>query len=170
MSRVPIALFPNLEKAEVLRKRLAEAGIAAEIHNDLHLHKLWFVSKEEAGFRIEVPSDQFDQTERLLTEWDHADPLALAAAVRCPECHSLRVEYPQHSGKSMIPNAVVGLLAAVGGVKKHFYCHDCHFSWPREGTQISPTRPNAAPYYFIEGVEQTGLHSIPHQEAHSQPA
>ena len=166
MSRVPIALFSNLEKAEGLRKRLEDASIAAEIHNELHLHKLWFVSKEEAGFRIEVPSDQFERTERLLTELDKSNPVALAGAVRCPECRSLRVEYPQHSGKSLIPNAVVGLMAAVGGVQKHFYCSDCHFSWPKEGTAVSPTRPNSAPYHFIEGVEQTGLHSIKHLDPH----
>ena len=154
---MPVALFPDRAKAEPIRQRLADFGIAAEIHDELHLQKLWFASKPESGVRIEVPCDQFERAEQMLIDWDRGEG-ALREAIRCPECRSLRVEYPQFTGKSFIPNVMMGLLAAVGRVQKQFYCHDCHYTWPKEGTKPSAARPNAAPYYFIEGVEQTGLH------------
>ena len=79
----------------------------------------------------------------------------MQGAIRCPECSSLRVDYPQYTHKSALPNLLVGVLANIGAVGKEFYCHDCHFTWPKEGTRPSRVRPNMAPYYFIEGVPQT---------------
>ena len=44
----------------------------------------------------------------------------------------------------------------MGAMQKQFYCQDCHFTWPKEGTKAR-LRPHMAPYYFIDGVEQTSL-------------
>jgi hypothetical protein len=52
----------------------------------------------------------------------------------------------------------MGVVAKVGLMDKEYYCEDCHFTWPKEGTRPRRHRPNMAPYYFIEGVEQTGPH------------
>jgi predicted Zn-ribbon and HTH transcriptional regulator len=156
MTRVPIALFGNRAKAEPIQRRLTENGIKAEVHDELRLEKLWFVSKPAAGARIEVPADQFERACQFLVEWVTGDG-ALRDAIRCPECRSLRIDYPQFTRKSMLPNLVMGFLAAIGQVEKQFYCQDCHYTWPREGTKSSALKPNMAPYYFIEGVEQTSL-------------
>ena len=154
MTRIPVALFNDRARAEPVQKRLTESGIQAEIHDELRLEKLWFVSKPSAGVRIEVPANQFERTEQLLFDWDMAEG-ALREAIRCPECKSLRVDYPQFTRKSMLTNLAMGLAAQAHLVEKEYYCKDCHYTWPKEGTKPRRDRPNMAPYYFIEGVEQT---------------
>jgi hypothetical protein len=51
----------------------------------------------------------------------------------------------------------MGLLAELRVLERDFYCEDCHYAWPKEGTRIRQDRPHLAPYYFIEGVEQSRL-------------
>jgi predicted Zn-ribbon and HTH transcriptional regulator len=157
---MPVARFSNRAKAEPIRERLAQAGIPAEIHDELRMEKLWFVSKQEAGARVEVPADQFERAEQLLLDWDAAEG-ALREAIRCPECRSLRVEYPQFARNSIITNLGMGLAAEMGLVERYFYCEDCHFTWPKEGTQPRRQRQHTAPYYFIEGVEETARPKMP---------
>ena len=170
MNRIPVALFNSSAKAEPLKQRLIRAGIQAEVHQELRLEKLWFVSKNSAGARLDAPANQFERASRLLLDWDTAEG-ALRDAIRCPECKSLRVDYPQFTRKSFIPNLAMGLSAKIGLVEKEFYCQDCHYTWPKEGTQPRATRENLAPYYFIEGVEQTTLKPPPQSaEAHRQTA
>jgi len=154
MNRIQIALFPDAGSAEPLKVRLIENGIPSEIHEDLKLEKCWHVSRPSAGARLEIPADRFEQAYELLLKWDAAEGL-LRDAIRCPECKSFRVDYPQFTRKSMIPNLVVGTLASIAGVEKEYYCQDCHFTWPKEGTRTPRKRAHMAPDYFIEGVEQT---------------
>jgi hypothetical protein len=151
MEKIAIALFPDREKAEQLSQRLTEAGLKPEIHkHELLLEKLWHVHKSHP-VRVEVPSNQFELAEELVCHWDAQG--GLADAIHCPECGSLRVQYPQFAHKAVIPNILVGVLATFGA-EKDFYCEDCHYTWPKEGSKISPSRPHGAPYYFIEGVPQ----------------
>src|SRR2546430_192825 len=156
MNRVVVAIFTDRAKAEPVQKRLAESGIQAEIHDELRLEKLWFVSRPAAGVRLEVPVSQFQRAAELLLGWDAAER-ALREAIRCPECKSLRVDYPQFTRKSFIPNLMMGLASQVGLVEREFYCEDCHFTWPKEGTRPRLNREHMAPYYFIDGVEQSTL-------------
>lgn len=153
---MPVALFPAKAKAEPVCARLSKAGIAAEIPNDLILEKLWFVSGKSIGARIEVPAGDFERAEQMLLDWDDAEG-ALHDAIRCPECQSLRVAYPQTAQHSLLTNLAMGIGAEVGLVEKDYYCEDCHYTWPKEGTRPRRDRPHMAPYYFIEGVEQTTL-------------
>ncbi len=155
MSWMPIALFSSPDKARPLQQRLQAAGIPARLRGESPLARMWFVGSREAGERLLVPADQFGRAEEHLREWD-AQGL-LRNAVRCPECKSLRVEYPQYTDKSLLTNLLLGLGTAVGIVERDFYCQDCHYTWPRHGTQPRRGRPHLAPYYFIEGVEQTTL-------------
>jgi transposase-like protein len=148
-----VALFSDRAKAEPLQKRLRDAGLSAEIHDELRLQKLWFVSKPYTGIRLEVPADQFERAEQLLLDFDATEG-ALREAIRCPECRSLRVEYPQFTRKSLLTNLSLGLAAQLGLVEKDYYCQDCHFTWPREGTRSSRKKPHQAPYYFIDGAAQ----------------
>src|SRR5689334_25184033 len=64
MNRIPIALFNERAKAEPIQRRLSQAGVAAEIHDELRLEKLWFVNKPDCGVRLEVPGDQFERAEQ----------------------------------------------------------------------------------------------------------
>lgn len=146
-----IAIFHGRSDAEALQKRLSESGIGAKVCDCTRIK----------GVRIEVPEREFERAYDLLLKWDAAEG-ALRGAIRCPECHSLRIEYPQYTHKSSTPNLLIGLLANIGAMRKEFYCYDCHFTWPKEGTKPSRKRPHMAPYYFIEGVPQTQPHEPQH--------
>jgi hypothetical protein len=171
MNRIPIALFNDCARAEPIQRRLVQAGIAAELHDELRFEKLWFVGKPDCGVRIEVPAGQFERAEQKLVEWDASEG-ALRDAIHCPECKSLRVYYPQFTRKSMLTNLAMGVVANVGLMDKEYYCEDCHFTWPKEGVKPRRDRPHMSPYYFIEGVEQTGLHRDQSKAAqhHQHPA
>jgi len=168
MNSIPVALFSNRVKAEPIQQRLSATGITSEIHDELRLEKLWFVPKRGAGSRIEVPGDQFERAEQLLLDWDDTENL-MRDAIRCPECRSLRVGYPQFARHSLLTNLVAGLMAELGLVEKQFYCEDCHFTWPKEGARPGRNRVHTAPYYFIDGIEQTPLNR-PAQSEHRKAA
>jgi hypothetical protein len=150
MNRIPIALFDNCAQAEPIQQRLARAGVSAEIHEELGLQKFWFVSKRTAGVRLEVAAERFEEAERLLLAWDTTEG-ALHDAIRCPECKSLLVDYPQFARNSLLTNMAAGLIAELGLVEKDYYCEHCHYTWPKEHKLRK--RSHLAPYYFIEGIE-----------------
>jgi hypothetical protein len=154
MNRFPVALFPSSAKAEPIKQQLRSSGFAAEAHEEGWLCAFWFVNKHKCGVHLDVPADQFERAERFLLEWD-AKEHALNEAIRCPECGSLHILYPQFARHSILTNLAIGVAAQFGIVEKQFYCEDCHFTWPRQGTRPSRNRPHQAPYYFIEGIEQT---------------
>jgi len=157
MSGDTIATFNERRQAEPLRARLKESGIPAEIEDESAMERLWFVSSPLAGVRLKVRSSDYKKAIRLLHRWDVMDGV-LSDAVRCPECGSSRVEYPQHTKKFFLPN-LLGLLAAAHLLERAFYCEDCHCTWPREGARRPRIRPHMAPYYFIEGVPESDMES-----------
>jgi predicted Zn-ribbon and HTH transcriptional regulator len=151
---VIVATYNEKEKAEPLKNRLVQAGIRAEVHVEAFMERLWYVGKPIAAVHLRVHRPDYEKACVLLDEWDKADG-ALRDAIRCPECHSSRVEYPQLTRRSVMPNLFGGLAAALHIIPREYYCRTCHFTWPREGQKRSPTRPHMAPYYFIEGIPQT---------------
>jgi hypothetical protein len=85
-----------------------------------------------AGVRIDVPAQLSEIAEKLLLARDAAeDPLR--DAIRCPDCRSLRVDYPQFTEKSLCTNLAIGLLAGLGLLEKDHYCEHCHWMWPKLG-------------------------------------
>ena len=149
-----IALFAERAKAEPVRERLRQAEIYSEIHEETRLGKFWFVSSRSAGARLEVPGNQFEAAEKLLGSWESSEG-ELLGVIRCPECRSLRVQYPQIARHSLLTNVTVGLASRLGLVELDFYCEHCHFTWPKAGERPRRTGLHSAPYYFIDGVEQT---------------
>ncbi len=165
MNRMTVALFANRAGAEPIQQRLRRSGVAAEIREQSAWEKFWFISRKSAGARLEVPANEFERGEELLLDWDAAEG-ALRDAIRCPECRSLRIDYPQFTRKSVLTNLAMGLAAELGLVEKDYYCKDCHFTWPKEGSRPRRNGPHMAPYYFIEGIEQTNR---PGQQAPPKP-
>jgi hypothetical protein len=176
---MPVALFSDRLKAEPVRRRLAQAGFTATFNDGPRLAKLWFVSDKSAETRVEVPAAEFNRAEQFLLDWDTAEG-ALRQAIRCPECGAFRVDYPQYARHSLLTNLAMGILAQLRLIERDYYCEDCHFTWPKEGFRARRARPHSAPFYFIEGVEQTGVSRLfaskgpgpaqahepePHQEA-----
>jgi rubredoxin len=166
MKTIAVALASERAKAEAIRRRLLEAGFAAVLREETMLQKLWFVSRRSAGVWIEVPAEQFEAAEQRLVGWAAAEG-GMPDTIRCPECGSFLVDYPQFTPRSILTNVAMGLAAEAGVVEKDYYCEACHYTWPKEGGKPRHVRRHMAPYYFIEGIEQTG--SQPPQSTGAQP-
>ena len=128
MKTVPLVTFDELEPAQQLQDRLQLAGIPASIHDESKLERFGFMSQPLAAIHVEVPQANYLAARHFLAALDAAEGL-VQRAVRCPECHSSRVEYPQLTRKFVTP-AVVGMLMALRIVPREYYCLDCQFTWP----------------------------------------
>ena len=128
MRRVPLATFHEVEPAQELRTRLQQAGIDASVHDDSRLQRLWFISQPLAAIHVEVPQPDYLEARHLVEGWQTTEGV-LDQAVRCPACHSARVEHPQLTRKFVTPS-LGSLLMAVGLIPRAFYCLDCHNTWP----------------------------------------
>ena len=128
---VTIATFNEPTKAKELKNRFQQAGVRADIHNEGPLQAVGFMSKPQANAKVLVEDNDFERAQGLMIEWESTDPAIAAALVRCPQCGSSRIEYPQMTRKFLTP-ALVGVLCALKIVPKEFYCEDCHFTWTNQ--------------------------------------
>jgi hypothetical protein len=158
MNRIPVVLFSDRASAQTAHQQLAQAGVDARINEHPPMAKLWLSARQGAGVRLEVPADQFEMAAGLLLGWDEG---TLRQAIRCPECRSLTVNFPQYARHSLLTNLAMGLLSRLRIIDREYYCEDCHFTWPKAGHQARRDRSNLAPFYFIDGVEQSGREARP---------
>jgi hypothetical protein len=128
---VTIATFNEPAKAKRLKERFQQAGLKADIHNEGHLQQVAFMSKPQANVKVLVDDEAFERAQQLMTEWEASDPDIASAIVRCPQCGSPRIQYPQLTRKAITP-AVASVLFALRIFPKEFYCEDCHFTWTNE--------------------------------------
>jgi transposase-like protein len=128
---VTIATFSETAKAKRLQERLQQSGVKADIHNEGHLQQVAFMSRPQANVKLQVEDNDFERAQALLVEWETSDPDIGAAIIRCPQCNSSRIEYPQLTRKAITP-AMAGVLFALKIFPKEFYCEDCHFTWSNE--------------------------------------
>jgi hypothetical protein len=128
---VTIATFNEPEKAKRLKQRFQESGVRADAHNERYLQGVAFMSKPQASAKVMVEDADFERAHDLMIEWESSDPEIAAAMIRCPQCGSSNIEYPQMTRKFLTP-AVMGLLCAIRIIPKEFYCHDCHYTWSNE--------------------------------------
>ncbi len=149
MSWVRVALFMDSSEARVVRQRLVQAGIRAELHHEPPVARLWFISNRDSSFRLEVPSGWSERAVRLLQGWD-ADTGFLRSAIHCPECGSLRIDYPQFTEKSLLTNLLMGLATELKILERDFYCEDCHCMWSKPSLKPRRLRLHLAPNYFLE--------------------
>lgn len=128
---VTIATFSEPTKAKALKERFQQAGVKADIHNESYLQQVAFMSKPKANVKVQVEDTDFERAQALMVEWEASDPDISSALIRCPQCGSSSIEYPQMTRKFMTP-ALVGLLCMMKIIPKEFYCEDCHFTWSNE--------------------------------------
>ena len=129
---VTIATFNDSGKARQLKRRFQDAGLRVDVHNEAPLQQVGFMSRPQANAKVMVDDADFERAQNLMVEWEATDPDISAALVRCPQCSSSNIEYPQMTRKFMTP-ALVGVLCALKIIPKEFYCQDCHFTWSNEG-------------------------------------
>ncbi len=136
-SLTKLAAFNEREPAEALIARLRSSGIEADIHDESNQQKwqLWNMTPL-AHLHVRVSVDREGNARELLSEWAVQDG-AIAGAVRCPECGSFTIEYPQFSRKTIV-GALPAALAAAGVIERGFYCETCHFTWPAEAPKPGP--------------------------------
>jgi hypothetical protein len=151
MKRIRLALFEDRMHAEPTRQRLAQAGIRAEVHAETSFAQLWFVSRRRAGMCVEVASDQARWAAQLLEQWDGHEGWS-SYAIRCPECKSFHVDFPQFTEKSILTNLSMGLIAELGFIERQYYCEDCHCMWGRPGGRSIRIRSHLSPNYFLEDI------------------
>jgi predicted Zn-ribbon and HTH transcriptional regulator len=126
---VTIATFHEPAKAKHLKTRLQEAGVNADIHNEARLQMV-AGGKPQANAKVMVEEDQFEKANSLMHDWERNDA-DIGAAIRCPQCQSPRLEYPQLTRKFLTP-WLASVLFALKIFPKEFYCQDCHFTWTNE--------------------------------------
>lgn len=153
MKKVRVAFFDCSAQGQPVCQLLSQAGILAELHKESPLAFLWYISRRRAGVRLEVGVEDAERAHTLLRESDSKAWLP-GNAVRCPECDSLRIDYPQFTRKSLLTNLVMGLASQIGLVELSYYCEDCHCMWEREGNSVGRTRQHMAPDYFLEDVHR----------------
>lgn len=128
MKTLPLATFNELIPAEQLRKQFLQAGVPAVIHDESKLERFWFMSEPLAAIHVEVPQPDYLRARRLMREWEISTDL-LRTAVRCPDCRSSRVEFPQVTRKFVTPALCQLLLLTLHILPRAYYCQDCHFTW-----------------------------------------
>ncbi len=132
-----LAAFNEKQSAEALVARLRDSGIEADIHDESNQQKwqLWNMTPL-AHLHVRVSVDQEAGAHKLLGEWTAAEGTNLGA-VRCPDCGSFKVEYPQFSRKTLL-GALPSAMAAAGVIERGYYCESCHFTWPAEAPKAGP--------------------------------
>ena len=126
---ISIASFDAIEPAQILAGRLSAEGIPAIADSDAAEQLLRFYNPHpRAHCHVLVPKANIATALQRIKELDESEGL-LKSAVRCPQCHSSQVEFPQFSRNTII-GAMPSIAAAAGLIDREFYCVACHFTWP----------------------------------------
>ncbi|MEP6809108.1 MAG: DUF2007 domain-containing protein [Chthoniobacterales bacterium] len=125
---VTIATFNEAANARHLKDRLQQAGLKADVHNDSQMQNVAFGGNPKAHAKVMVDEQDFEAAHQLMVEWEPTDP-EIGAAIRCPNCQSPRIEYPQMTRRFFTP-WLANLLFTFKIIDKEFYCRDCQFTWP----------------------------------------
>jgi hypothetical protein len=126
MDSVTLLTTDNKEEAEAVRKRLAEEGLPAILHDEKWLQRLLLVAKPSATEKIEVDRADYEKALEILGRMreEGSGPTEQT----CPQCASAEIDYPQFTRKFITP-ALADLLIAIGVFPREFYCKSCHFTW-----------------------------------------
>jgi len=130
MKTLPVATFNERAPAEQLRAQFLQAGLQSVIHDESRLERFWFLSEPLAAIHVEVPQSDLLRARQLMDEWESATEL-MRPALRCPECHSSNIEFPQITRKFLTPALCQMVMIALHVVPRQYYCLDCHHSWPK---------------------------------------
>ncbi len=131
---VTIATFNDQAKAKRLRNRLEQSGVQADIIGEGAIQRVAFMSKPQANVKVKVEESDFEKAQNLMREWETADP-EIGSALRCPQCGSAEIEFPQLTRKFLTP-AIASILFALKVFPKEFYCQSCHYTWPLEEEKV----------------------------------
>jgi len=123
---VTIAIFEEEEAGKSFEAWLKEQRIDARTYFDKALQRFLFLCPPRATYRVQVRDKIHKMTQELLT---HESPPPLQKALHCPECGSIRVNYPQMTRKFLLPTLFLHLGIIFRIIKHQAYCEACHYMW-----------------------------------------
>ena len=130
MKTLPVATFNDRAPAEQLREQFGQAGVRATLNDESRLERIWFMSEPLAAVHVEVSQPDYLRARQLLADWEKTSEL-MREAVRCPECSSSRIEFPQITRKFFTPAFFQLVAMGLRVIPREYYCTDCHFTWPK---------------------------------------
>jgi hypothetical protein len=142
---IPIASFDHLPPAQTLVRELTARGFEAGLLNESAEQTVhFFTAVPRAQFRVTVPPEVMTSALEAFASLtplpeERAAECPLREVIRCPDCGSTRVEYPQFS-RNTIVGALPAVAAAVGMVEPQFFCQACHYTWAPAPTDAPPVR------------------------------
>ena len=142
-SWVKVAVFEELNEAQVLEAFFKSKGIETRTYNDKILRLFLFLCPPRATFRVQVRQG-FSKYVMDLLETEPGVPAVLQKAVHCPDCGSLRVEYPQMTRKFFLPTLLLHLGIIFRVIEHECYCESCHYIWNLPPKLASPAQSPAS--------------------------
>ena len=127
MSTITVATFNEMERADLVKQKLADAGIKAEVCDERRLQRFFFGTKPQASAKVRVEEEDYERARTILEGVD-AQEHVLDGSIACPKCGSPRIEYPQFTRKFAVP-MLVEVFTLTGLGEKKFYCKECQYTW-----------------------------------------
>src|SRR5215469_12006147 len=119
---VTVAVFEDTRDGRVLETFLRDRDINARTYNDKLLQNFLFLCPPRVTYRVQVRRDHFDQAVRAM---DDSHPPILEKAIHCPECGSLRINYPQMTRRFLLPTVALHLGIIFRVIEHEAYCENC---------------------------------------------
>ena len=126
-----LATFNQAVPAEALKDRLIGAGLHADLTDDSGTQAFYMNRHPRANMHVHVRKEEYETATKLLQGWEKEG--VMAEAVRCPQCGSSRIEYPQFSRRTA-GSFFFAMLAAARLIPREYYCENCQFTWPDKVT------------------------------------
>ena len=139
-----VAVFEQLASGKSLEMFLVNRGIEARTCDDKLFRHFLFLRPPQVTYRIQVRQNHLADVRDLL----HSEPPAiLDAALHCPSCGSLRVNYPQMTRRFVLPTVLLHLGIIFRIIEHQCYCEHCHEMWTLSGVS-----PNARQAHAVKPV------------------
>jgi hypothetical protein len=134
-----VAVFEKSNEAQVLEAFFKNKRFETRTYNDKILRLFLFLCPPRATFRVQVRHGFYKFAMDLL-EADPRMPAILQRAIHCPDCGSLRVEYPQMTRKFILPTLLLHLGIIFRVIEHECYCENCHCIWNLPAKLASPVQ------------------------------
>jgi hypothetical protein len=139
-----VAVFEQQASSKSLEIFLVNRGIEARTYDDRLFRYFLFLRPPKVTYRVQVRQNQLADVNDLLNS---EPPSILDAALHCPSCRSLRVNFPQMTRRFVLPTVLLhaGIIFRI--IEHQCYCEHCHEMWP-----LSDVRSDVQPAHAVKPV------------------
>jgi hypothetical protein len=138
-----VAVFENLTDGQALTTQLQDQGFEARAYDDKAFRYFLFLRPPQITYRVQVRRDDAPAAAEFLAA---KKPVVLARAIHCPDCGSLRINYPQMTRRFILPTVLLHLGIIFRIIHHEAYCEACHFTWelgPLEKSVLPELKPSS---------------------------